>query len=102
MGFEGKSNESTGSVRKLWTGCENFTITAINPTNQELKEKLGYENTEEPNYLGEEDGKRKVKISVYLDNADTKNPIRTRADFFIVNEAKKSTGGKPKYCNAYG
>jgi hypothetical protein len=103
MGFQGKSNESKGgNNRKYFTGAENFCITTINPNNSELKEKLGFENDQEPNYLSENNGKPQVKISIYLNNVDETNSIKTKVDFFLVNEVKKSTGGKPKYCNKFG
>jgi hypothetical protein len=98
-----KVNESTERVSKYYTGTENFKVIAINPTKEEMKAILNIDVDKEPEYLGKnQEGKDQVRITMWLDNDDAENKIRTRADFYLVNDVKESSGGKIKFVNAFG
>lgn len=98
-----KVNESTERDNKYYTGTENFKVVAINPTKQEMKDLFKIDLKEEPSYISENaEGKKQARITLWLNNADETNSIRTKADFFIVDETKVSSGGKIKFVNEFG
>ena len=93
-----------GSVRKLFTGVENFKVTHVNPNHEALKSMYG-ENAKAPEYLGTDDkGNKQVRIDIYLDNdaAEGEESIKTKATFFVAQSVKDSQTGKRLYINAFG
>ena len=105
----GKSQEvSEGSVRKLWTGVENFKVLTVNPTKEELENIYGRELNFTPEYLKKTtvtdgDGEREalqIRLNFILANED--ETITTKAQFYVVQTHHKSQGGTLKVLNVYG
>jgi len=89
--------------RKYYFGIGKYKVICVNPSKKEMIEKLGYkeDNTEEPNYTGtSQDGQRQARITIHVEHVDTK--MRQRADYYIVDVPKSSSGGKLQYCNSKG
>jgi hypothetical protein len=92
------------SVRKLFTGVENFKVTHVNPNHEALKGMYG-DSAKVPEYLGTDDkGNKQVRIDIYLDNdaAEGEESIKTKATFFVTQSVKDSQTGKRLYINAFG
>lgn len=104
-----QKQEESIMERKLYLGVENFYVTAVNPTLEELKE-MGIPATEEPTYVqtvkrtvnGVEEDFTQVSIRVFLDNKDETNRIRTQANFNIIKDYQTSSSGKFAVLNKYG
>lgn len=104
-----QKQEESIMERKLYLGVENFYVTAVNPTLEELKE-MGIPATEEPIYVqkvkrdvnGVEQEFDQVSIRVFLDNKDDTNRIRTQANFNIIKDYQTSSSGKFAVLNKYG
>jgi len=60
-----KGNETKEVSFKRYTGIGNVNILAVNPTKAELA-KLGREVEEEPVYVTEKDGVKKIKVTLYV------------------------------------
>jgi hypothetical protein len=101
-----------GSARKVYTGVENFKITHVNPTQEELKALYG-DNAKEPIYVSDNDIKDaegnvlrtvpQIRIDLFLDNEDEEQEIKTRLSFFITKDYQMKTDGtKTQYINVYG
>lgn len=111
MSSFGKSQEvKEGSVRKLYTGVENFKVLAVNPSKEELEKIYGREIDYDPEYLSETnvsdaDGEREVKqvrFDFFLTNDDVDNPINTKISYYVSNTHHKGQSGKIRVINAYG
>lgn len=109
MGF-GKGEEiKEFEGRKYYTGVENFIVTAVNPSKDDLEKLWGREIQFTPEYLGTQtvsdaDGEREApqaRIDFFL-VSDGDDPIRTKVSFYITNTHHKSQTGKLKVINAYG
>jgi len=109
MSAFGKQVETTsGSVRKLYTGAENFKVVALNPTKTELEALYGRELNFDPEYIGETkvsdgDGERdaaQVRLDFYLSNED--DSVQTKIQFYVANTHHKSQSGKYKVINSFG
>jgi hypothetical protein len=99
------SEAGEGYVNKLYTGVENFNVTHINPTWDELKTIYG-DNAKEPSYTSVNDeGVKTLRLDFYLDNLaeDGEPQIKTRMSLFI-NKADRPTqdGSKMQVINVYG
>lgn len=103
-----------GTLRKIYTGVENFKITHVNPTHEELKTIYG-ENAKEPTYVADTEIKDangtvlrvvpQIRIDLYLDNQNEneEESIKTRLTYFIPKEYQMKTDGtKAQYINAWG
>lgn len=96
-------------VREVYIGIENFHVTAVNPTMQELVE-MGIPATEEPYYTGTMmrdlgEGEKEYKyfsIRVFLDNKDPDTPIKTQVQYTVLDGFKLSSTGKYQVLNKYG
>jgi len=102
----GQAEESgEGFVNKLYTGIENFKVTHVCPSQEELQSIFG-ENAKEDTYiLTNNDGHKQVKIVLYLDNmAEEGEPsIKTRVTFFVTNAPRLTNdGSKTQHINVYG
>lgn len=106
-----QAQEESVFERKLFLGVENFEVTAVNPTMEELK-AMGMNNvTEEPKYVqivkrnfggaGEKEYKQ-VSIRLFLDNKDPDNPIKTQVTFNILEGHQTSRTDKVLCLNKYG
>ncbi|MBE9490185.1 MAG: hypothetical protein IMY67_07840 [Bacteroidetes bacterium] len=108
MGF-GKGEAITDSAVKYFTGVENFVVTAVNPSKEELEKLWGREIQFTPEYIGKQtvsdgDGEREidqVRLDFFLTSGG-ENPINTKASFYIGNTHHKSQTGKLKVINAFG
>jgi len=98
------------SSRKFYTGVDNFSVTAISPSKEQLEALWGREIQFTPEYTGltkvsDGDGEREVKqvrVDFFLDNGSEENPITTKASFYIADTHHKSSTGKMKVINTYG
>lgn len=92
-----------GTVRKLYTGVENFKVVDVNPDHEGLKKIFG-ENAKEDEYIGlDDEGKTRLKIVMYLDNEDTETPIKTRLTFWVTQDYRlKTDKTKAQVINLYG
>lgn len=107
-----KGNASTeGAVRKLYKGVGSFYVLGVNPNKEEQEKFFGTSSDKEPEYLGEQDGVKNVRISFVIKSDGEKhkdnegNPIElvTNHTFFLRNEARKgSNSGKYQIVDAYG
>lgn len=105
MAFKGRDTSAStggnGFVRHKGIGM--FEIAAINPNAKELTELFGKPVEEEPNYITERDGIKKVKIRVYLRNITggaTSNFV-TPVDFWLENQLNEYEGSV-KVIDKYG
>lgn len=89
-----------GSERVLYTGVFPFQIVAINPSMDELK-ALGVNASEEPNYLGEKDGKSTVRIDFWLRNTEVNPTLLTKKAYFLENRDEIASTGSMKIVNNY-
>ena len=104
MAFGQGQEAGEGYVSKLFTGVENFKVTHVNPTHEELKQIYG-DNAKEPVYVTEEEGVKRIMINLLLDNEpeEGQESIKTRLTFFVANTPRVSDEkGKTEYINAYG
>lgn len=101
----GTGNEAgEGFVNKIYTGVENFRVTHVCPTHDELKKIYG-ENAKAPTYVTtNEDGVQQVRIDLYLDNEPEEGElaVKTKVSFFVNNSHKLSQTGKNRFINLYG
>lgn len=104
MNFATANEASDGYERKLYTGIENFKVTHVNPTHEQLKEIYG-ENAKEPVYLStDEDGNKRLRFDFYIDNvAEEDEPsIKTKFSLFMSPKHTLSQTDKYKYLNKFG
>lgn len=107
MGF-GKGEEIQEG-RKYYTGIQNFTVTAVNPSKEELEKLWGREIQFDPEYISKKtvsdaDGEREVsqvRLDFYITSSGAE-VINTKATFYISNTHHKSQTNKLKVINAYG
>lgn len=82
-----KGIETRDSFKKFWE-IGNVNILAVNPTKAELA-KLGRDVNEEPIYVTEEDGVKRVKVSFYVRSLEQPNEL-LNLDFYIRNRRWES------------
>lgn len=101
----GTGNEAgEGFVNKIYTGVENFKVTHVCPTHEELKAIYG-ENAKAPQYTStNDDGHQQVRIDFYLDNQpeEGEDSIKTKVSYFVTRNHKLSQTGKNRFINLYG
>lgn len=102
----GKGTVATeGTVRKIFTGVENFRVVAVNPNHQQLIDMYG-EKAKEQVYVGESsDGEQQIMLNFFLDNMaeEGEESIKTRLTFFVVNKERVTNAGdKKEFINVYG
>lgn len=109
----GKPQETgEGSVKKIYTGVENFKVLSINPNHDQLKALYG-ENAKEDTYVSKSELKdadgnvigevAQVKFVLHLDNNNEELPIKTRLTFFVnKQEFKSAEKGTTQMINMYG
>jgi len=94
-------NNSSKEVLKqsvVYTGLTQVKMVAVNPTLKELQE-MGYNFQQEPVYLTEEEGVRKLRLDFYFKNATVSNKIT----FFLENRPRVNKDGtKNEFINHYG
>lgn len=105
-----KGNQSVEGVsRRLYKGVGSFNILAVNPTKTEQEKIFGITLDKDPEYTGEQDGVKTVRIT-FVVKSDGKqidaagNPIEliTNHTFFLRNESLKTSGGKYMIIDEYG
>lgn len=100
----GKKRESTGDfVKKV--GLFEANVIAVNPTMEQLKDKLGIELKEDSKaaeYLGtSNDGNAYVRIDIWLE--EVKNKDKFKVSFFLENKERENKDNtKRQYINAVG
>lgn len=97
-----EGTEGTEFSKDYYIGKTNVRLVVINPTAQEKVDLLGWNKKPEtePNYLGERDGAKTVRIEA---NIVTKEGVRFSHSFFIENkEVVSKDGTKTQMCNNYG
>jgi hypothetical protein len=80
------TSESSGSGSQLYTGIAAYRVTAINPTQEELK-AMGYKAEKAPVYTKVKDGILQTTIVFYVEaTAPGGNKIKTNTACFIRNK----------------
>jgi len=101
----GKKRENNSGDFSKRVGLFTAKVLAINPTEEEYKEKLGMELKEDSRateYLGEsEDGNVKLRLDVWLQHVNTEN--KYKVSFFLENKEKENKDmTKKQYINSVG
>ncbi len=92
-------SKKEGGVR--YVGMFEGTPILINPTKQELRDKLGIETDEEPVYLSKNDtGDTRLRLVVWLQDVKTGIPFRNTLT--IENKVRVSAAGNTQYINTAG
>jgi hypothetical protein len=88
-----------GPVRKLYTGVGVGVVVAINPNKAEL-EAMGFKPQQDPSYVSEDNGVRKVRMDVYLkmESGEISKMAFWIEDQPWISQAK----GSRQFINAYG
>lgn len=105
----GSNEVREGAGKTYYTGVENFSVVAVNPTKEELEALYGREIQYDPTYLSEQsvsdaDGERdaaNVKIDFYLKSSGDEN-ITTKMTFYVTNTHHKGQSGKIRVINDFG
>lgn len=104
MAFTADTQESSGGFR-IFTGLANFKPVMVNPTLAEL-EVVGINFKEEPSYVTESDGKKKVRVDIWGQvNAKLNSEevsFLQKLSFFIENGFTESQAGNKEFINDYG
>lgn len=91
--FNVKQKENTGG-RKLYTGIGNFKVVAVNPTLEKLKELLGTDNINEPNYTSA--GKCRLDLWVKSTGAEG---LLTKVTLWLEDAVRKAQSGNTLFIN---
>lgn len=96
------SSEKVAGGFTLMTGANTASVVAINPTVEEMKEVLNYDEPREPNYVGtDNDGNPNVRIDVHV--KPTGIDYTQKFALFLSNtERTNKAGNKKQYTNAHG
>lgn len=89
-----KVNDSNEKVVKdftLYKGAAKFKVLAINPNLAKLQE-LGFNFQQEPTYVSEEDGVKKVRLDFIVGNDKVKNKI-----VFFLEKRERENNAKDKF-----
>lgn len=106
MNFGKGTDMSETSVRKLYTGVENFKVVAVNPSLAELQTLYGENSKEESYFIKRDEGKSDLlKLVFHLNNNvenEDKPTIKTRLTLLLSNENLVSGTGKKQVINVFG
>lgn len=104
MAIESNASEqevASGGGVQLYVGIAPVKVVAVNPTIEELKDKLGITLKREPEYLGVSIlGETYNKITFWVECIEPK--IITKFDILVKPEDRVSKAGKPQWINAFG
>lgn len=103
-GIKRESNNTESKFNKK-VGLFEANVIAINPTNEEYKDILGIELSEESkatNYLGEtRDGNTYLRVDVWMQ--EVKNKENFKVSFFLEDRERENRDGtKKQYLNSVG
>lgn len=103
-GIKRESNNTESKFNKK-VGLFEANVIAINPTNEEYKDVLGIELSEESkatNYLGEtRDGNTYLRVDVWMQ--EVKNKENFKVSFFLEDRERENRDGtKKQYLNSVG
>ena len=110
--FGGGSEATDGYIKRLWTGVENFKVTSLNPTQEQLKAIYG-DGVKEPVYVGkgskgDEPNKiefDQVRLDFYIESENdiVEDIIKTKISFYLGKYLRSNTEGtKKQLINAFG
>lgn len=99
-----KGTEKVVGGRENYCGLGTFRLVSVNPTKEELKSVIGFNDPKEPIYLSEEtneDGSTTevVRIDFYMKEVNTDVPVNH--SFYVRNNVRTSKDGKVQYTNNY-
>lgn len=97
------SSEKVTGGFSLMTGATTASVLAINPTVEQLKSVLGFEEPREPAaYLGtDNNGNRNVRLDIWVQPTGTE--IKQKFSLFVSDaEVVTQDGNKKQYTNAHG
>lgn len=110
MSIAGKKRETTGGDFSKKVGLVECKIIAINPSEDEMRDKLGIElkeGSKATDYLGEnKDGNKVLRIDVWVQQitkSEEETPFRNKITFFLEDKERENKDGtKNQYINSVG
>lgn len=99
-----KGTEKVGGGRENYCGIGTFKLMCVNPTKEELKSVLGFNDPKEPTYLSQEtngDGSTTdvVRIDFYMKEINKDVPVNH--SFYVRATNRTAKDGKLQYTNNY-
>jgi len=99
------SGASEGQAgKKLYTGLLPIQIKLVNPTEKQLAEFYGVEESKikEVSYIRERDGESTTRLDFYYENhPSSKHSIKSKFSIFIRKETRQSKAGKKQYIDDF-
>lgn len=99
--MEGQKRETKVSYSKQ-IGIFEGKVIAVNPNKEQLENILGSEIETEPNYLGEKDGVKNARVSVWLQNVWGEGQMYNISFFIQGDKRLNADKTKCQYINSVG